>query len=122
MRDENGRFIPGNPGSPGRPKRQTEIDYMGMLQEALTPAKWKQIVNTAISNAIAGDTRARRWISDYVLGKPVQTLELIGTEQAQLAELLQVVKAQGLSAGDLFNAMLRTIAEQPTEGVQNDEL
>lgn len=119
MRDENGRFIAGNPGSPGRPKRQTEVDYLSIMEECLTVAKWRQIVNAAIELAIKGDARSRRWISDYCLGRPAQIIELRGAEQMQLSQLIDFCKTESIAPSDLFAAMIEELAA--LKGVQTNE-
>jgi hypothetical protein len=49
------------------------------------PSLWKKIVARAVADAEAGDPKARRWLSDIVIGKhpsPLTTLaatELAGT-------------------------------------------
>jgi hypothetical protein len=68
-RDAQGRFVRGHPGGPGRPSRQTELSYLLGLSEAVTPDVWGQIVQRAISDAIAGDAQARSWISIHLLPK-----------------------------------------------------
>lgn len=106
MRDNNGRFTPGNPGGPGRPNRKTERAYLERLTKKLTMSKWNQICDKAIAQAIEGDKYAREWIANYLIGKPAQILELQTSDTALLARLIDAVEEQGGSASDLFNAML----------------
>jgi len=49
---------------------------MHRLTTACSLAKWTKICRKAVADAIAGDAIARRWISDYLLGKPVQRVEV----------------------------------------------
>lgn len=69
MRDEKGQFLPGNPGGPGRPPRAMESDYLRILAETVTVDHWKQICEQARDNALAGDARARQWLSEHLLPK-----------------------------------------------------
>ena len=84
-RDENGRFVKGHNGiSPGRPKRSTEEKYLTALSRHVTLKDWATIVNTAVARAKAGDSTARQWLSDYLMGKPVQRQEISGVDGAAI--------------------------------------
>lgn len=74
-RRSNGQFANGNPGGPGRPRRPVETDYLKALSEACPPETWREIVNRAVRDAVAGDPQARAWLSKYLLGDAT----LIGT-------------------------------------------
>lgn len=115
-RDKSGRFLPGTDGGPGRPTRQGEADYLRMLTDGVSAQDWQKIVSRAVKDAVKGDYRARAWIGDYLLGKPVQTIKLAAADQALLSELLDRMEAQGVSASAVFNAMLLQLAEsEPDE-------
>lgn len=73
MRDEQGRFLTGNPGGPGRPKRTTERDYLAVVLSACPPDKWQEIVERAVDDATDGDPQARNWLASYLIGKPSGT-------------------------------------------------
>ena len=64
---ENGKFAPGNSASPGRPKRQTEELYLQSLRETVTLDAWRAICERAVRDATKGDSRARDWLSRYLL-------------------------------------------------------
>jgi len=83
-RDENGRFVKGHNGGPGRPKRSTEEKYLTALSRHVTLKDWATIVNTAVARAKAGDSTARQWLSDYLMGKPVQRQEISGVDGAAI--------------------------------------
>jgi hypothetical protein len=53
----NGKFLPGNPGGPGRPRRAIEADYLASLSEAVPLAKWREIVERVVEQAVSGDAR-----------------------------------------------------------------
>lgn len=119
-RDENGRFLKGAyKGGPGRKSRRTEAQYLDATIGAVSLIEWRKVVQKALTDAIAGDGTARRWLSDYLLGKPPQILELHGSDAHALSELLDHMKQHGVSAGELFGAMLAEIAAQGDEG-END--
>jgi len=50
--------------------RRTEGDYMGALLEAVTLEDWRAVVNNAKTLAQAGDSQARAWLAQYLMGKP----------------------------------------------------
>ena len=50
--------------------RRTEGDYMGVLLEAVTLDDWRDVVNNAKAAAKAGDSQARAWLAQYLMGKP----------------------------------------------------
>lgn len=115
-RDERGRFVKGGyKGGPGRPPRQVETDYMAITIGQVTPEYWQAITKRAIHDAIKGDRDARRWLSDYVLGKPPAIVELRAADAQLLAQLLEAFKARGVQASDVFNAMLAQLATADTE-------
>ena len=69
-RDSQGRFVKGHPSTGGRPKRATELSFLKKLRDTVTDAAWQKIVEAAINAAIAGDAKARDWLSNYLLGPP----------------------------------------------------
>ena len=78
-RKGNGQFAKGHSGNPnGRPKRSTEEKYLTALSRHVTLKDWATIVNTAVARAKAGDSTARQWLSDYLMGKPLQRQEVSG--------------------------------------------
>lgn len=84
-RDAKGRFVKGQSGNPdGRPKREVEADYLVMLGAVVTPERWRAIVEKAATQAERGDDRARRWLSDYLIGKPVERVEMSGADGAAI--------------------------------------
>ena len=110
-RDEYGRYLPGHAlAGPGRPKRITEVQYLEATASKVSLEKWGEIVDKAIDDAIKGDKDARRWLSDYLVGKPPSFGELRGGDAALLSQLLEKFKRLGKSPGELFEAMLREFA------------
>ncbi|HUW13603.1 MAG TPA: DUF5681 domain-containing protein [Anaerolineae bacterium] len=78
-RKDNGQFAKGHSGNPnGRPKRSIEEKYLTALSRHVTLKDWATIVNTAVARAKAGDSTARQWLSDYLMGKPLQRQEVSG--------------------------------------------
>ena len=72
-RDSKGRFVKGASGNPqGRLPKQVEQTYLQVAENACTFDVWHEIVAKAIEQAKHGDARARQWLSDYLIGKPLQ--------------------------------------------------
>jgi hypothetical protein len=90
-RNEQGQFTKGNGGGPGRPKRSTEEKYLASLQSAVTLKEWRDIVDAAIVKAKRGDARARTWLSDYLLGPPVQKLQHQGDDGGPVKLVVEYV-------------------------------
>jgi len=49
--------------------RVTERDYLAALADACPPTIWRKIVARAVSDAQAGDAKAREWLARYLIGK-----------------------------------------------------
>ncbi len=73
-RDENGKFVKGNKGGPGRMKKEREEKYYDITVTTVTFEQWKRIVTKAAQQAERGDHVARKWLSDYLQGAPVQKI------------------------------------------------
>jgi len=74
-REQNGDFAKGNKGGPGRPKKERELRYYEIMQSKCTFSEWGDICQKAVDQAKLGDTTARIWLSNYLIGQPVQKLE-----------------------------------------------
>ena len=66
-RDEKGRFLPGAPGGPGRPKLAKEVEYLRSMVSVCSVEDWQAITKQAVIDARDGDSRARDWLSRYLL-------------------------------------------------------
>jgi hypothetical protein len=93
-RDEQGRFLPGNPGGPGRPSRGREQAVLDAMKEEFTPAYIVAKLKTALEKAEAqGSPRAMATVLDtilaYTVGKPSQSAPVQSEGAALLAELLK---------------------------------
>jgi len=81
QRDDKGRFIKGVSGNPaGRPPRATEEEYLEVTIGSVSLERWGRIVAKAAEQAEEGDDKARKWLGDYILGKPEQAHKLSGGE------------------------------------------
>ena len=78
-RDAKGRFIKGQSGNPeGRSPKERELQYREIMLSACTPTKWKDICDKAVFQATRGDSVARKFLADYIMGPPPQKTELTG--------------------------------------------
>lgn len=50
--------------------RRTESDYMGALLDVVTLEDWRDIVASTVAAAKAGDTSARTFLAQYLVGRP----------------------------------------------------
>ena len=50
--------------------RRTESDYMGVLLDMVTLEDWGEIVASTVAAAKRGDTSARTFLAQYLLGRP----------------------------------------------------
>jgi hypothetical protein len=84
-RDDSGRFVKGQTGNPsGRPKRRTEEQYLDATIARVTIKDWREIVDKAVMQAKKGDSKARQWLSDYILGPPVQKTQVSGPDDGPI--------------------------------------
>ena len=85
-RQTNGRFAKGHPGGLGRPRRHIEREYVAALTDALSPKRWRAIVERA--DAEAGDHRAREWLGKYLVGdKPAMAISMYTETPTRVVEL-----------------------------------
>lgn len=76
-----GRFKDGNSArGAGRPARATEQARLETLKSVVTEDKWRRVCEQALRDALSRNWQARdkgrRFIADYLIGKPVQTVNV----------------------------------------------
>jgi hypothetical protein len=80
-RDKEGKFIKGTSGNPkGRPRREREENVLDIMVSECSPDKLRTIINKAIEQAVRGDSTARKWLFDYLIGSPIQRQEVSGVD------------------------------------------
>lgn len=94
-----GRFAKGNKVGPGRrPGTQVEmrIQYLSRLVETVPLERWQKVCEKAIDQAEEGDARARMFLANYLVGKPVTQVEISGPggTELNLYKVLNVIVAQ----------------------------
>lgn len=60
----------------GRPKRRTEDEYLDAMISRVTLKDWREVVDKALSQAKRGDSLARQWLTNYIVGPPMQRLDV----------------------------------------------
>jgi hypothetical protein len=99
LRDSNGHFAAGTAPGPGRPRRAIEIDYARTLADAVSLADWRKVCDKALADAKEGDSRAREWLSNRLLGDgAVDLMGLAVREMANLVTDEEVTAAAELQA------------------------
>ena len=92
-----------SPNPSGRKPRQVEEKYLKKLQTVVKLKDWVEIILKAIEQAKEGDEKARRWISDYMLGKPAQSLDITSDGEP--------LSNQSVNLNELSNDDLNRLAE-----------
>ena len=69
---------------------------MEITLSAVTYTDWRQIVKRAVAQAKRGDSQARKFLADYLLGPPPQKHEISGRDgSALLVEYVNDWREQG---------------------------
>jgi hypothetical protein len=95
-RDDKGRFAQGNPGG-GRKPKATEERYLELMKSTVSEADWTAIIARAVVDAKRGDTAARKFIADYLIGPPVEKKQIDANVNAEV--VLKTIK--GVSVDSL---------------------
>jgi len=80
-RDEQGRFVKGSAGGPGRYNKARELAYLAVFQEVAQLDDWRKIIAQAVRDATDPNDaktreRGRRFLADYVIGRPKQIVQV----------------------------------------------
>jgi len=86
VRRPDGTPLPGQPSlNPnGRPKRKVEQEYHDATVGRVTLDAWQKVVDTALRQAQEGDPSARKWLSEYLIGKPTEQINITTEPQAEI--------------------------------------
>jgi len=87
-RDKNGRWLPGVSGNTGRSYR---ADTLKALRAAVKKKDWQEIAKKAVDQAKDGNPAARKWLSEYLMGKPPEELDVANVYPVSLAEWQKMV-------------------------------
>ena len=99
-------FAKGNPFGgahprAGRPKRAVEARYLKALSEAISMEDWLAIIQKAVEQARTGERHARAWLSNYLMGTPIQ----------RIAAEVDIVNRRDFSAADRAAAVMALLDE-----------
>ena len=72
-RNSRGQFVEGNKAGTGRPSRAIELDYLRTLSDTITLDDWRGICSKAVEDAKSGNSKARDWVTKYVMGNDTTT-------------------------------------------------
>lgn len=76
-RDSKGRWIKGckSPNPKGRTPRQVEREYLDVTMDSVSTDEWRRVVRKALEDAMAGDAKARDWLSRWLMPREGQTVD-----------------------------------------------
>lgn len=63
-----------------KPRRPIEREYLAALNAAVPLETWQAICERAAKYAMAGDAKARDWLSKWLLGLEVRPLTVLAAE------------------------------------------
>jgi len=75
IRDPRGRFVKGCSGNP-KGAAINQFRYLKKMGAAVTASDWRAVIDKALEQAKRGDARAREWLSEYLMGKPPQQVDI----------------------------------------------
>ncbi|RPJ40141.1 MAG: hypothetical protein EHM35_00615 [Planctomycetaceae bacterium] len=82
LRSSGGQWLPGQTGNKrGRLPREREHEFLDVTIAAVSKEQWKEIITKAAEQALAGDSVARKFLAEYILGQPAQVHEYMLNEQ-----------------------------------------
>lgn len=89
-RNDKGQFKKGHKNvSPGRPTREVEQEYRNVFTRIVTIKDWEDIIGRAVRDAKRGDTSARKFLADYIIGPPIERKEVTGQDGQALKILVE---------------------------------
>ena len=117
-RDAKGRFVKGSSGNPlGRAKRKAEDEFLDALGRRVSLADWVAVIDKALALAkVDGDARARQWLSDYLIGKPIQRVEHAGAGGGPLQAVVATDDLSNLTDEEVDARLARLFDQVAEEG------
>ena len=98
-RDSSGRWLPGHvPTTPGRPPRSREEAAIAALRRAATDDDLDAIARDIVQSARDGSWPARRFLFEYLVGKPTIRVDSTRAEVGALWVFIQQIQAGGVPA------------------------
>ena len=108
-------------------RKKFEMSYLEAMADIVTLADWEQIVVRAVNDAVEGDDKARGWLSDYLIGKPITRIASIAqVSNSQMgederAEYLAAIFQTQISGEDILD--VKSFSENRDSAIinRNDE-
>jgi len=92
----------------GRPKRETEIKYLDIMISKCTEEDWADITIRAVKDAKKGNSAARKFLADYLIGTPVLRQHIIDEDTMPQVDARQIhLDLSGLSVDQLETLIKR---------------
>lgn len=102
-RGPDGRFLKGGAGGPGRPPAAREIEYWAIARTACSLDDWAAILKAAVDAAKNGDSQARKWLAEILIGDPHKLRARQAAAQAKpagsVADVAQILAGELASVG-----------------------
>ena len=108
-RDDFGRFAKGNAIAAGNPMNLRMRELRRSLLDCATADHMREIFDSLMESARAGDTAAARVLLEYLTGKPVQAVDLSGPDGTAL-DLPAIVATIMVALGDEPAARVKVAA------------
>lgn len=83
-RTKDGKFADGHVGIGGRPRKDREQRFYEVAVSTVTFKDWREIIEKAVYQAKRGDTAARKFLADYLMGTPINRTEIFGKDGEKL--------------------------------------
>ena len=95
--------------------RELSEKYVRTLAEAVPAEEWVKVVRKALEQAKVGDHHARKWLSDYLMGTPIQRVvaEIDMTTHRDFAEADRAAAV---------TVLLQTIRERSENGAEAERI
>ena len=107
--------VSGNPS--GRPPKARELAALAVAREIIGLAEWREIWKKALTDATTaedGATRdkARRFIAEYLIGKPANTVKFVNDDDGGLDEFADLTDDELRAIVDAAEAAERGECEE----------
>jgi len=66
-------------------RRPIEREYLAALNSAVPLDSWQEICKRAADDALAGDSKAREWLSKWLLGVESRVLTTLAAQETEIS-------------------------------------
>ena len=110
-RDARGRFVKGNQAARLSPRNGASA-YRLITASNVPLDEWQHVVAKALEDARAGDMHARRWLSDYIMGRPATPPVVAGIETPLIERVIEALRAAEYDPSDVMDTILQSLSRQ----------